>query len=104
MRDSLIGLLSSVFFFKHKTAYELRISDWSTDVCSSDLHGYCHQNQRAAHRRRAGLAQMRRRAIAANRLAAAQCAKAANHHRPHSSEERRVGKEWVSTCRSRWLA
>src|SRR3546814_11591664 len=29
------------FFFKHKTAYEMRISDWSSDVCSSDLpkHG-----------------------------------------------------------------
>src|SRR3546814_10857394 len=26
-----------VFLFKHKTAYELRISDWSSDVCSSDL-------------------------------------------------------------------
>src|SRR3546814_11860971 len=26
-----------VFFFKQKTAYELRISDWSSDVCSSDL-------------------------------------------------------------------
>src|SRR3546814_160640 len=26
------------FFFKQKTAYELRISDWSSDVCSSDLH------------------------------------------------------------------
>src|SRR3546814_10718777 len=25
------------FFFKHKTAYEMRISDWSLDVCSSDL-------------------------------------------------------------------
>src|SRR3546814_3249191 len=25
------------FFFKQKTAYELRISDWSSDVCSSDL-------------------------------------------------------------------
>src|SRR3546814_17233976 len=25
------------FFFKHKTAYDLRISDWSSDVCSSDL-------------------------------------------------------------------
>src|SRR3546814_7982649 len=37
-----------VFFFKQKTAYELRISDWSSDVCSSDLvpipvdkHGMC---------------------------------------------------------------
>src|SRR3546814_3495801 len=26
-----------LFFFKQKTAYELRISDWSSDVCSSDL-------------------------------------------------------------------
>src|SRR3546814_8930672 len=48
----MTGLLSSVgvnfsrlllfffFFFKQKTAYEMRISDWSSDVCSSDLgHG-----------------------------------------------------------------
>src|SRR3546814_16449590 len=28
-----------VFFFKQKTAYEMRISDWSSDVCSSDLSG-----------------------------------------------------------------
>src|SRR3546814_19512065 len=27
----------AVFFFKQKTAYEMRISDWSSDVCSSDL-------------------------------------------------------------------
>src|SRR3546814_6184067 len=27
------------FFFKQKTAYEMRISDWSSDVCSSDLFG-----------------------------------------------------------------
>src|SRR3546814_11447586 len=31
--------LWSFFFFKHKTAYEMRISDWSSDVCSSDLAG-----------------------------------------------------------------
>src|SRR3546814_16902704 len=29
--------VSSIFFFKQKTAYEMRISDWSSDVCSSDL-------------------------------------------------------------------
>src|SRR3546814_17661715 len=29
--------VSCVFFFKQKTAYEMRISDWSSDVCSSDL-------------------------------------------------------------------
>src|SRR3546814_4669981 len=28
----------SLFFFKQKPAYEMRISDWSSDVCSSDLH------------------------------------------------------------------
>src|SRR3546814_1982464 len=31
---------SVLFFFKQKTAYEMRISDWSSDVCSSDLTGY----------------------------------------------------------------
>src|SRR3546814_5192937 len=31
--------LSYFFFFKQKTAYEMRISDWSSDVCSSDLWG-----------------------------------------------------------------
>src|SRR3546814_9030809 len=31
------GVLFVFFFFKQKTAYEMRISDWSSDVCSSDL-------------------------------------------------------------------
>src|SRR3546814_3766390 len=31
-------MLFLCFFFKQKTAYEMRISDWSSDVCSSDLH------------------------------------------------------------------
>src|SRR3546814_11708840 len=31
---------SNCFFFKHNTAYEMRISDWSSDVCSSDLVDY----------------------------------------------------------------
>src|SRR3546814_1615918 len=30
-------MLCCIFFFKQKTAYEVRISDWSSDVCSSDL-------------------------------------------------------------------
>src|SRR3546814_7920002 len=34
---SVLYLLVFVFFFKQKTAYEMRISDWSSDVCSSDL-------------------------------------------------------------------
>src|SRR3546814_9452392 len=33
-------IVGCVFFcFKQKTAYEMRISDWSSDVCSADLHG-----------------------------------------------------------------
>src|SRR3546814_8210472 len=32
-----MSLVFAVFFFKQKTAYEMRISDWSSDVCSSDL-------------------------------------------------------------------
>src|SRR3546814_2417444 len=46
------------FFFKQKTAYEMRISDWSSDVCSSDLAGACPAGlgavalaRRLAHRR-----------------------------------------------------
>src|SRR3546814_11428099 len=31
-------MLGRFFFFKQKTAYEMRISDWSSDVCSSDLY------------------------------------------------------------------
>src|SRR3546814_6102026 len=33
----LVTIVLSFFFFKQKTAYEMRISDWSSDVCSSDL-------------------------------------------------------------------
>src|SRR3546814_8405448 len=35
--EVFVALLSPVFFFKQKTVYEMRISDWSSDVCSSDL-------------------------------------------------------------------
>src|SRR3546814_5498144 len=34
---SCVIVLVFFFFFKQKTAYEMRISDWSSDVCSSDL-------------------------------------------------------------------
>src|SRR3546814_20152700 len=44
-----------LFFFKQKTAYEMRISDWSSDVCSSDLGGKLRRQiilgQRRAHPR-----------------------------------------------------
>src|SRR3546814_1582107 len=95
-----------MFFFKQKTAYEMRISDWSSDVCSSDLricHNDCAFHPKQQHQQQHS--QMHRQAT---------------HHtyghiktymKPPSvkfaattrrSEERRVGKECVSTCRSRW--
>src|SRR3546814_5050774 len=36
------------FFFKQKTAYEMRISDWSSDVCSSDLYQRSRNSRRSA--------------------------------------------------------
>src|SRR3546814_10596440 len=40
------------FFFKQKTAYEMRISDWSSDVCSSDLQVDAEQVDAEQHRQR----------------------------------------------------
>src|SRR3546814_8791503 len=81
------------FFFKQKTAYEMRISDWSSDVCSSDLRGHpaaMRGSQRPGGRDRRS--PLHRRQPRRSRFAW-------DHPR---SEERRVGKECVSTCRSRW--
>src|SRR3546814_19408763 len=99
-----------IFFFKQKTAYEMRISDWSSDVCSSDL---C--PGRKGYRVRRGcqscccLEWLGGGGFGGGVLGD-------RHHRPPAlegsdrlgagdgdrSEERRVGKECVSTCRSRW--
>src|SRR3546814_8307277 len=89
-----------VFFFKQKTADEMRISDWSSDVCSSDL-----ALQRPLLCRRECNAQTvvdGDHAIArlSSRLADAVDLPALLDQ--VRSEERRVGKECVSTCRSRW--
>src|SRR3546814_1095784 len=81
------------FFFKQKTAYEMRISDWSSDVCSSDLAlGLFHLASPIGTLIGVGI-----------------CGWMAAHYGWRSaiiavsrSEERRVGKECVSTCRSRW--
>src|SRR3546814_7092563 len=56
-------------FFKQKTAYEMRISDWSSDVCSSDLldveHGKAPATGRPQHQPAGELAEQRqRRAVA----------------------------------------
>src|SRR3546814_4056509 len=47
---SLCSVVYVVFFFKQKTAYEMRISDWSSDVCSSDLVDCQHRRNRHGHR------------------------------------------------------
>src|SRR3546814_10327299 len=84
----------SFFFFKQKTAYELRISDWSSDVCSSDLG-----TGRSRHRLR-DLVPLVEPVVGRDRPYRA--AIAPFHPADARSEERRVGKECVSTCRSRW--
>src|SRR3546814_3440161 len=78
------------FFFKQKTAYEMRISDWSSDVCSSDLRR--RYLWRAiivdeGHRLKNEKSQLSEKIRVVPSV---------------RSEERRVGKECVSTCRSRW--
>src|SRR3546814_8550775 len=85
------------FFFKQKTAYEMRISDWSSDVCSSDLGveavrasmGAIFTQKLVSARWDDSLAWLR---AGPGQLVATWL----------RSEERRVGKECVSTCRSRW--
>src|SRR3546814_3398193 len=84
------------FFFKQKTAYEMRISDWSSDVCSSDLPSIKLTNH-----------QLRLIALVTNSgkfldEASKDLSRTALVRISCRSEERRVGKECVSTCRSRW--
>src|SRR3546814_1433680 len=89
--DYVLLLFRGFFFFKQKTAYEMRISDWSSDVCSSDL----------AFMPRPVL----RPCSPPRRCPGSSPPPPAYGWRlppPPRSEERRVGKECVSTCRSRW--
>src|SRR3546814_1389834 len=101
------------FFFKQKTAYEMRISDWSSDVCSSDL-ALISAIDRALHLcaqtlqfTREGPAQLNlqrfdlRDLLTEVREAVAEVG-AGRAGWINRSEERRGGKECVSTCRSRW--
>src|SRR3546814_7724488 len=104
------------FFFKQKTAYEMRISDWSSDVCSSDLAGALDaDNWRAGIWNIAGYSHTQYRrcgaciqawlavCLQANTAVVHYCAGFwPEHPAGGRSEERRVGKECVSTCRSRW--
>src|SRR3546814_17118187 len=105
----------SFFFFKQTTAYEERISDWSSDVCSSDLH-YLPASVEAVGRE-GNVFSLRylltpdddpQLAQFVQKYCGAPSSRAGQHLLGVSSlqrsEERRVGNEWVSTGRSRWSA
>src|SRR3546814_15666735 len=98
------------FFFKQKTAYEMLISDWSSDVCSSDLVAWRSMTETAAS---ATVAPASTSATGGRGIwvamsstpRPARTARAGTGRMRVSeerSEERRVGTEWVRTCRSRW--
>src|SRR3546814_4255294 len=97
------------FFFKQKTAYEMRISDWSSDVCSSDL-GIMKMLESenvslwGAEAVVVGASNIVGKPMAMLMLAAGATVTLCNSKTRDlgRSEERRVGKECVSTCRSRW--
>src|SRR3546814_3344854 len=101
------------FFFKQKTAYEMRISDWSSDVCSSDLFGRQRREELVGARLPAERAPARKAMLPVERERtgdrvlkrfghAAALGREHVERAGYRSEERRVGKECVSTCRSRW--
>src|SRR3546814_1300798 len=90
------------FFFKQKTAYEMRISDWSSDVCSSDLILHSTSQQDDDY-----FSQELQLAYESDRLNVIGGLYYFDRNfqqnaQTYRSEERRVGKECVSTCRSRW--
>src|SRR3546814_8438247 len=90
------------FFFKQKTAYEMRISDWSSDVCSSDLLRIL-QREVGDDVPRADRVQVEIGFPALHTIGKdLRHIDAAGPVGVGRSEERRVGKECVSTCRSRW--
>src|SRR3546814_20952850 len=126
-----------VFFYKQKTAYDMRISDWSSYVCSSDLLlKHCpsktsihHVPKVIVHTSSSSIIWIRAHAkaeliqvlyycklrillahsprpTAAIGLIAICAGLPARNHTRHTgiarSEERRVGKECVRACRSRW--
>src|SRR3546814_13574115 len=115
LSDSLLFNGVLCFFFKQKTAYYMLISSWSSDVCSSDLDQRLQEghNRRLARSGPAALRPswrpsylFRQGAIFVSRSSPSLLQPVVSRcppKRPESrSEERRVGKECVSTCRYRW--
>src|SRR3546814_8880982 len=91
MRFRFVVVVIYFFFFKQKTAYEMRISDWSSDVCSSDLLQHIIRRSNSSNGN-----------SNSNRNSHLHPATLTESESTCRSEERRVGKECVSTCRSRW--
>src|SRR3546814_7566259 len=101
MVHEVVCLFVLFFFFKQKTAYERRISDWSSDVCSSDLgEGAVRVRdlvvERFARRKVSEPDGEVFRSVEVDGIGQYRVVRA-------RSEERRVGKECGSECRSRWL-
>src|SRR3546814_6853928 len=101
------SMMCIFFFFKQKTAYEMRISDWSSDVCSSDLNRTVHINARDTLIRAFPMHKLVIWALDNSGIFGIFGIFLAqrvdfNTAKNLRSEERRVGKECVSTCRSRW--
>src|SRR3546814_6008842 len=102
MMFCLFFLMFCLFFvfFKQKTAYVMRISDWSSDVCSSDLLVAELSGRNREHPPELAAAQdADRRTRWQQGLSPRERGWGRRYRR---SEERRGGKECVSTCRSRW--
>src|SRR3546814_8196538 len=102
------------FFFKQKTAYEMRISDWSSDVCSSDLPASGGAGQ-ITHNDLDAYAARKSSVSTVSRGHGAVYAERSDEHavpviglrrkiaqKMQRSEERRLGQEGVSTCTFRW--
>src|SRR3546814_10534283 len=106
----IFAVMFVIFFFKQKTAYEMRISDWSSDVCSSDLYADTMLAQQISRISGVGQVNIFGEQKSAVRIQVdpeklASMGLGLENIRgviATRSEERRVGKECVSTCRSRW--
>src|SRR3546814_5774431 len=102
VRDEFVSVsckFIEVFFFRQKTAYELRISDWSSDVCASDLRDHGRSRHHRVADSGTGSGGVGSAAIFVIGPGAGTASRAVAGAR---SEERRVGKECVIPCSYRW--
>src|SRR3546814_6620201 len=95
MCSDVVFVMDCFFFFKQKTAYEMRIRDWSSDVCSSDLPPLTEEEK-------SKLPDVEHPLVRTHPESGCKALYVGGVQHGGRSEERRVGKESVSTCRSRW--